>query len=264
MVLVLCPSPRASVLAYPFQQTPPLSLPLWHLQALLPPQPMYPLLVHQPALPPQERPHPPVAIARVFAGESDHSLDQPAVLLGLATHVAMSGPGLTDRPACPTLGDPQPPTNVLDGGLPPDRARKFPRLTSLRMLMSTAWSATIFFKRAFSFSSSLRCFMVWAFIPPYRFLQRCKVASLTPSFLATSGIGAPAAIWASTPRSLRTICSGVCLFLIENPPIAHLRPSDSHSSWLSFQGAGHMPIPIKLLSVGDVKKLSSIYCVLFV
>src|SRR5215210_8680401 len=109
MVLVLCPSPLAPILAGTFQRTPPLSLPLWHLQALLPPQPMYPLLVHLPALPSEQRPHPPVAVARVLAGEPDHPLDQPAVLLGLAAHVSLGGSGLTDRPARPTLGDPQPP-----------------------------------------------------------------------------------------------------------------------------------------------------------
>src|SRR5215207_3478792 len=59
-----------------------------------------------------------------------------------------------------------------------------------------------------------------------------------PSFLATSGLEAPAAIWASATRSLRTICSGVCLFFIENPPFAHSGPSDSHSSRISFRGAG--------------------------
>src|SRR5215203_6524856 len=60
-----------------------------------------------------------------------------------------------------------------------------------------------------------------------------------PSFLAISGTEAPAASSASASRSMRTICCGVCLFFIENPPCAHLRPSDSHSSWISFRGAGH-------------------------
>src|SRR5215212_7003323 len=200
---------------------------------------MHPLLVNRPALPSQERPHPAVAIARVLVREPDHPLDQPAIQLGLTTGVALGGPGLTNHSARPTLGDPQSPTNVLGGSLPPARAQKFPRLTSLRMLMSTAWSATIFFKRVFSDSSSFRRFVASAFIPPYWFLQRWKVASLMPSFLATSGLEAPAASSASASRSLRTICSGVCLFFIENPPFAHSGPSDSHSSRISFRGAGH-------------------------
>src|SRR5918993_4066212 len=79
------------------------------------------------------------------------------------------------------------PSHVLDGGSSLGRAQKFPRLTSLRMLMSTAWSATIFFKRAFSFSSSFRRFISSDFTLPYWFLQRWKVASLMTSFVATLG-----------------------------------------------------------------------------
>src|SRR5215208_3543204 len=195
---------------------------------------MHPLLVNRPALPSQERPHPAVAIARVLVREPDHPLDQPAIQLGLTTGVALGGPGLTNHSARPTLGDPQSPTNVLGGSLPPARAQKFPRLTSLRMLMSTAWSATIFFRRAFSFSNSFKRFIASAFMPPYWLRQRWKVASLIPSLLATSGTEAPAASSASASRSLRTICSGVCLFFIESPPSAHLGRLDSHSNWLSF------------------------------
>src|SRR5215210_4213370 len=59
-----------------------------------------------------------------------------------------------------------------------------------------------------------------------------------PSLLATSGIEAPAASSASAWRSLRMICSGVCLLFIESPPSTHLGRSDSHSNWISFRGAG--------------------------
>jgi hypothetical protein len=45
-------------------------------------------------------------------------------------------------------------------------AQKFPQPTSFRMSMSTAWLATIFFRRAFSASNSLRRFIASAFIPP--------------------------------------------------------------------------------------------------
>src|SRR5215212_7912052 len=157
----------------------------------------------------------------------------------LPAFVTLAGPGLTHRPARPMLGDPQPLPRVLDGGPPPARAQKFARLTSLRMLMFTAWSATIFFRRAFSFSNSFKRFIASAFMPPYWLRQRWKVASLIPSLLATSGTEAPAASSASPSRSLRTICSGVCLFFIESPPSAHLGRLDSHSNWLSFWGAGH-------------------------
>src|SRR5215212_7398815 len=61
-----------------------------------------------------------------------------------------------------------------------------------------------------------------------------------PSLLATSGTEAPVASSASAWRSLRTICSGVCLFFTESPPCAHLRQSDSHSNWISFRGAAQL------------------------
>src|SRR5215208_4203775 len=62
-----------------------------------------------------------------------------------------------------------------------------------------------------------------------------------PSLLATSGTEVPAASSASAWRSLRTICSGVCLFFnFESPPSTHLGRPDSHSSSISFRGAGHL------------------------
>jgi hypothetical protein len=124
---------------------------------LLPPQPLYPLLVHQPPFTSEQRPHPTVAIARVLPSERDHALHQQVIPLGLRTaHVALGGPGLADRLTRPTLGDPKVPPNVLDGSPLPGRAQMFIRLTSFRMLMSTACSATIFFRRTISFSSSFR------------------------------------------------------------------------------------------------------------
>src|SRR5215217_7102638 len=83
-------------------------------------------------------------------------------------------------------------------------------------------------------------------MPPYWFLQRWKVASLIPRSFATCGTEVPAASFASASRSLRTICSGVWrLFFTESPPpsLAHLEQSDSHGSWISFRGAGHLEVP---------------------
>src|SRR5215210_4339962 len=78
-------------------------------------------------------------------------------------------------------------------------------------------------------------------MPPYWFLQRCKVASLMASCFAISGVETPAASFSSAWRSLRTICSGVCLLFIESPPFpAPFGLSDSHSSWISFRGACHL------------------------
>src|SRR5215210_2202019 len=120
---------------------------------------MHPLLVHWPAFPPQHRPYPAVAVARVLPREPD----QPAVPILLPALVALAGPGLADHPARPTFGDPQLPPYMLDGRPPPGRAQKLPRLTSFRMLMSSTWSATIFLRRAFSFSNSFRRLVASAF-----------------------------------------------------------------------------------------------------
>jgi hypothetical protein len=104
--------------------------------------------------------------------------------------------------------------------------------------MSSACSPTNFFRRAFSFSSSLSRLASEVLIPPYWFLQRWNIALLMPSSLATSGIEAPAASLASAWRSLRTIYSGECRLPIKSPPYAHLGLLDSHSNWISFRGAG--------------------------
>ena len=139
---------------------------LGHFETFLAPQPMHPLLVDRPTFAPQKRPHPPVAVAGVLPREGDHPLEQSPIPIGLPTLVTLAGAGLSDHPECPTLGDPKVPTHMLDGGPPPGRAQKLPRLTSFRMSISTAWSATIFLRRAFSTSSSLRRVIALAFIPP--------------------------------------------------------------------------------------------------
>src|SRR5262249_14442566 len=57
-------------------QPPPLPLFLGHLQPLLPPQPVDALDVHPPAATPQQGGDPPVAVARVLAGQGAQLLDQ--------------------------------------------------------------------------------------------------------------------------------------------------------------------------------------------
>ncbi len=53
-----------------------------------------------------------------------------------------------------------------------DRAQNFPVLTSLRMALSSAWSATSFLSRVFSCSSSFRRLAWSSRRPPYSFRQR--------------------------------------------------------------------------------------------
>src|SRR5262249_39147971 len=53
-----------------------------HFQPLLPPEPVDALAVDAPALPPQQRPDAPVAVARVLPDQLQHPGHQPPFLLG--------------------------------------------------------------------------------------------------------------------------------------------------------------------------------------
>src|SRR3712207_5855830 len=102
----------------------------------------------------------------LFRSEHDHPLDQGPIPICFTTWVALGGPGLAHHPASPTLGDSPMLAYVLHRSSPPARAQKFFRLISFRMSMFRACSATSFFKRAFSFSNSLRRFASAELIPP--------------------------------------------------------------------------------------------------
>jgi hypothetical protein len=162
---MLGPLPLCPVLAVT-QKAPPFVLLVGNFEPFFPPEPVHPLFVDLETFPPQQHPHSPVAVAGVLSRKRDHTLGQGAIPLFFVARVALRRSGLADRSAGPALGDLQLSPHVRDGGSPPSRAQKFPLLTSFRMLMSTACSATIFFRRAFSFSSSLRRLVSLGFIPP--------------------------------------------------------------------------------------------------
>ena len=60
---------------------------------------------------------------------------------------------LPRRLAGPSFRDPETALQMRDRPAPPLRGQKFPRDTSLSMSISSACSATIRYKRAFSFSN---------------------------------------------------------------------------------------------------------------
>ncbi len=109
-------------------------------------------------------------------GEGNYPVCQSPVFPGFSGRVASSRTGLAYNLAGPTLGDFELLLYVHHSFSPPGRAQTFFRLTSFRMDISTACSATIFFRRAFSSSNSRKRFTSLAFIPPYRLRQRWKVA----------------------------------------------------------------------------------------
>jgi len=79
----------------------------------------------------------------------------------------LGGPGLSNHSTCPALGDPELLSEGTSGPPSAVRGQKFPRFSSFSMSMSKAWSATILFRRWFSFSSSFSFLASSAFMPPY-------------------------------------------------------------------------------------------------
>jgi hypothetical protein len=70
IAVLLGPHPRASVLALAQEKASLLALLAFgHFETFLAPQPMHPLLVDRPTFAYEERPHPPVAVARILPRE---------------------------------------------------------------------------------------------------------------------------------------------------------------------------------------------------
>ena len=148
------PQPEARAVREP--QAPPFRLLQRHLQPFASPEPRHPLVVHPPALPPQQSRHRPVPVAAILTRQRGHALRQGPRLGGHPRGLALGATGLAHHPACPPLRDAQASLHLHDGRATPGRAQKFPDVTSLRMALSSAWSATSRFNRVFSRSSSFR------------------------------------------------------------------------------------------------------------
>src|ERR1700679_3323101 len=110
-----------------------------------------------------------------------------------------------------TLGDPEPRLEPLDSSAATVRGQKFPSASSLSIALSSSDSASSFFSRVFSTSSSLRRLASLAFMPPYWASQRCQVDSAIWRCRHTSSSSAPPAKSLLPSASLRMIWSGVCL-----------------------------------------------------
>ena len=116
------------------------------------------------------------------------------------------------RSAHPTLRDAERLVQPPHGTPPLARTHQFFWATSWSIYLSNSSSATSFFSRLFSASSSLRRLTSSALRPPYWLRQRWKVCSLIASFWQTCPM---AALWAScvsASRSLSATCSGLCRF----------------------------------------------------
>src|SRR5207245_11114594 len=221
---------------------PALGRPLRHPQSLLAPQPLNPLAVHHQTLQAEQAPGLTEPVPRPRPGD----LAQPGPQLLLRRQhwprwTPLGSAVLADRPARPTLRDGIAPPQVIDRLPSARRAQNFPRATSLSISMSSAWSATIRFSRRFSSFSRRSSLASSAFIPPSWLRHRPEVGSLTPSSLATSATLLPSPSIRSASRSLRTICSGVCLLPFNwGPPGPCGRWWNPHITWTSSRGSGQL------------------------
>ena len=100
---------------------------------------------------------------------------------------------LADNPTRSTLRHPEPRLQHPCSIATTVRGQKFPSANSLSIALSSSASASNFFNRVFSTSSSLSRFASLAFIPPYCASQRCHVDSAISRWRHTSSSSAPPA-----------------------------------------------------------------------
>ena len=94
---ILGPQPNAGSVVEPEPSS--LRLLLWHFEPLPPPDPLDPLLVHEPAGVPQQGCDAPVAITAVLGGQGDDVGGQGRFILRLFGDLTLSGAMLAQNPA---------------------------------------------------------------------------------------------------------------------------------------------------------------------
>ena len=132
----------------------PLAMPLGDLQPLPPPDPLYPLDVDRPALRPEQRRDPAIAVTAVLAGEPDDGRCQSFFIVSRCGPLALGRAVLADNLAGAALGDPEPILQMRDTAPATSGAQKFPSAASFKISLSNVNSATARFRRWFSLSSS--------------------------------------------------------------------------------------------------------------
>ena len=104
-------------------QTTAFGLFLGDLQSLASPDPLDPLVVHQPAGGAQQRCDLAVAVAAILSGKLDDVGRQPLLVIAALRHLALRRAVLAERRTGATLGDAKLTTNMLDAGTPTRRAQ---------------------------------------------------------------------------------------------------------------------------------------------
>ncbi len=129
-------APRAGAVGRP--EAPPPRGCAGHPQPLLPPEPLHPLVVHPPALGPQQGRDAAVAVAPEAPRQCDQAGDQGGLVPRHPGRVSLCPARLGQPPTRPTLRDGHDGLHVRDRLPPARRAQKFPDATSLRIALSRA------------------------------------------------------------------------------------------------------------------------------
>src|SRR6185437_243416 len=170
VVLVLRFLHRAAVFAVPASAFSP--LPQRLPQAFLPPQPLHALPVNLPSFSPQQPGHPPIPRTRMLLRQLVQPLANFSFSIIDARLIPLRRARLPHQPASVPFRVAVLVAKIIHRPSLARRAHQFFRLRSFSASMSMACCATIFFSRAFSFSSSFIRAISGPFIPPNWLRQR--------------------------------------------------------------------------------------------
>ena len=112
VIAVLGPEPDTGAVVQP--QSAPLRLPGWNLQPLASPDSLHPLVIDEPAGPPQQLGNLAIAIAAILPGQLDDVSRQPLLIITALRDLALCRAMLAERRTGAALGDGQLPSNMLD------------------------------------------------------------------------------------------------------------------------------------------------------
>jgi len=131
----------------------------WNFQTFTTPQPLNSFVIHTPAFFAKHHRDSTIAITAIARRQIGHSFHQPGFIIRDIQSPTLRRSRLTENATRSTFGNAitsQSLTHVLDRPTTLRRTQKFPEAASRRMDLSSSASATSFFKRAFSRSSSFK------------------------------------------------------------------------------------------------------------
>ena len=134
------------------------------------PESMDTFLIHCPTALRQQLVNASRSEARALTSQQTHLTEQTRFIVCPTRLIPLGVAWLTQNAAGTTLRDSFWPQTATHGGYRASatfRAYQFPLAASLRISISRACSATIFFSLAFSFSRASSCLAISGFMPPY-------------------------------------------------------------------------------------------------